>query len=89
MWALGAGGAVDVGENPVETLVREARDSAEGVGARGCASPRHQHVLVPIEQLLDVLEVRDLGEDRLQPLDRSEARGRRRQAGCGASFSRR
>ena len=25
-WALGAGGAVDVGENPVDTLVRELRE---------------------------------------------------------------
>ncbi len=26
MWALGAGGAVDVGENPVDTLAREAQE---------------------------------------------------------------
>jgi len=47
-WALGAGGAVDVGENPAETLVRELREewavSPERV--RGEALVRLPHQLV-------------------------------------------
>ena len=45
-WALGAGGAVDLGENPADTLVRELRRGVVGVarararrGARAVAPP--------------------------------------------------
>lgn len=47
-WALGAGGAVDVGENPAHTLVRELREewSVSPAYARGEALVRLPHGLV-------------------------------------------
>lgn len=47
-WALGAGGAVDLGENPAETLVRELREewSVSPAYARGEALLRLPHGLV-------------------------------------------
>jgi 8-oxo-dGTP diphosphatase len=47
-WALGAGGAVDLGENPTETLVRELREewSVSPEYARGEALVRLPHGLV-------------------------------------------
>jgi 8-oxo-dGTP diphosphatase len=47
-WALGAGGAVDVGENPGETLVRELEEewSVSPERVRGEALLRLQHRLV-------------------------------------------
>lgn len=47
-WALGAGGAVDVGENPAQTLVRELREewAVEPARARGEALLRLPHDLV-------------------------------------------
>ena len=47
-WALGAGGAVDLGENPAETLVRELREewSVSPERARGEALLRLPHRLV-------------------------------------------
>jgi 8-oxo-dGTP diphosphatase len=47
-WALGAGGAVDVGENPADTLVRELREewAVSPALARGEALLRLPHRLV-------------------------------------------
>jgi 8-oxo-dGTP pyrophosphatase MutT (NUDIX family) len=47
-WALGAGGAVDLGENPAETLVRELQEewAVTPVRARGEALLRLPHGLV-------------------------------------------
>lgn len=47
-WALGAGGAVDLGENPAETLVRELREewSVSPARAQGEALVRLGHGLV-------------------------------------------
>lgn len=47
-WALGAGGAVDLGENPAETLVRELREewSVSPAFVRGEALVRLAHGLV-------------------------------------------
>lgn len=47
-WALGAGGAVDLGENPADTLVRELREewSVSPAYARGEALVRLPHSLV-------------------------------------------
>jgi 8-oxo-dGTP diphosphatase len=47
-WALGAGGAVDVGENPVDTLTRELREEWSVVPERvqGEALVRLPHKLV-------------------------------------------
>jgi ADP-ribose pyrophosphatase YjhB (NUDIX family) len=47
-WALGAGGAVDVGENPADTLLRELREewSVEAERARGEALVCLPHRLV-------------------------------------------
>ncbi len=47
-WALGAGGAVDLGENPADTLVRELREewSVSPAYARGEALVRLPHGLV-------------------------------------------
>jgi 8-oxo-dGTP diphosphatase len=47
-WALGAGGAVDLGENPAETLVRELREewSVSPERVRGEALVRLPHQLV-------------------------------------------
>ena len=39
-WTLGAGGAVDVGESPVETLARELRGGVVGRARRACAARR-------------------------------------------------
>jgi 8-oxo-dGTP diphosphatase len=48
-WALGAGGAVDLGENPVDTLVRELREewsvSPERVRGEGLVRLPHQLVM--------------------------------------------
>jgi 8-oxo-dGTP diphosphatase len=47
-WALGAGGAVDLGENPAETLVRELREewAVSPERARGEALVRLPHQLI-------------------------------------------
>jgi hypothetical protein len=71
-----------------EQLVHEPADRPERIGARGGAGMRHADVLVPVEQLLDVPEIRDLAEHDLQPVERARG-GLDGQAGCGASFSRR
>ena len=47
-WALGAGGAVDIGESPAETLTRELREewSVDAERVRGEALVRLPHGLV-------------------------------------------
>src|SRR6185437_939182 len=72
-----------------EALVRKLRESRGNISARVGSPTRHRDTSIPIEDLFRVSEVRQLGEDYLQPLERRPGRRRGAQTACGASFSRR
>ena len=75
-----------VGDEP---LVRKLREGRGHISARVGSPARHRDTRIPIEDLLRVSEVGELGEDFLQPLERRLGRRRGAQTACGASFSRR
>ena len=85
-WALGAGGAVDLGESPADTLVRELEEEwavAPSACGRGADSLPHQLVM-----FVGQAWIAEGADERVRPDDEHDAfawwpRGDRRLAGRG------